>query len=69
MYSFRFSAPRYGAVLFLMVAMWVGFAVFGDGDWQIWPLIIGFIVYGIGMFVQSFRAVEMAVEQSLADFR
>jgi len=69
MYSFRFAMPRYGAVLAFTLAMWVSLATFGDGDWQIWPLIIVIIAYGAAMFIQSFRAVEVAVQRALGDVR
>jgi hypothetical protein len=67
MYSFRFAMPRYGAVLAFALAMWVGLATFGDGDWQIWPVIVAIIGYGIAMFFQSFRAIEQAVQQALRE--
>ncbi|WHO38137.1 hypothetical protein PMI04_016445 [Sphingobium sp. AP49] len=69
MYSFPFTLPRYCTVLFLIVGGWMGNWIFGEGDWLGFGFMVALVCYAIAMFKQSLRAIELAVQQVLREFR
>ena len=65
LYSFPLALPRLAAVTLFIVLAALGVRIFGDGDWLGWAFIAALIGYAVAMVMQSFKAIDLAVQEVL----